>query len=298
MSLTERPVSTALKNMLVNNEPYQYAHLIKFERPSRPDSLSGLVSTSKQRYTYLTDASINVDFDDGSVDLNGTANGTQTYLANKVLSVGAIQEQTKATTSNTTLVLDGNGLGADITSVGTISSVSTGLWDITYSAPTSLDDLLADGFREGDKVLINDTAVNIQGFRSNNVLRVSKIDYDLTPASNISIRMKLASEEIISILLNKNASDYSSFINREVFIYRGYFQNGVIVGSPACIFKGIISGVSFEDSESAIRVSWTLSSHWSDFAQVRGRVTSDSAHRALDANGTPQVSSALKPIYA
>lgn len=296
--ITERPVNAALKTMLVNNEPYQYAHLIKFERPSRPDALSGLVSTAKQRYTYLTDASVNVDFDDLSVDLAGNPNGSQTYLANKVLSVGSVQEQTKATTSNTTLVLDGNGLGADITATATISLASTGVWDITYAAPVSTDDILAEGFREGDKVSVNGTTVNISSFRANNVLRVTKIDTDLTPASNISVQLKLASEEIISVLLNKNASDYASFINREVFIYRGYFQNGVIVGAPTCIFKGIISGVSFEDSESAIKVAWNLSSHWSDFAQVRGRVTSDSAHRALDANGVPQVASALKPIYA
>jgi hypothetical protein len=309
MSITERPVSTALKNMLVNNEPFQYAHLIKFERPSRPDSLSGLVSTAKQRYTYLTDASINVSFDDGSKDLSGTANGTQVYLANKVLSVGAIQEQTKATTSSTSLVLDGNGLGADITANATVTLVSTGIWDVALAAPISLDDLLAEGFREGDKITLfngvnpgtdgNGVPVNINSFRANNTLRVTKIDADLTASvSSIPTRLKLASEEIISILLNKNAPDYASFINREVFIYRGYFQNGVIVGAPVCIFKGIINGVSFEDSDTSIRVTWGLSSHWSDFSQVKGRVTSDSAHRALDANGIPQVSSALKPIYA
>ncbi len=309
MSITERPVDSALKTMLVNNEPFQYAHLIKFERPSRPDSLSGLVSTAKQRYTYLTDASINVSFDDGSKDLSGTSNGTQIYLANKVLSVGAIQEQTKATTSNTSLVLDGNGLGADITANATIALVSPGIWDIAFSAPTSLDDLLAEGFREGDKITLyngvnfgidgNGIPVNINSFRANNTLRVTRIDTDLiTSVGSISTRLKLASEEIISILLNKNAADYSSFINREVFIYRGHFQNGILVGNPICIFKGIINGVSFEDSDTSIRVTWGLSSHWSDFSQVKGRVTSDSAHRALDANGMPQVSSALKPIYA
>jgi hypothetical protein len=315
MSITERPVSPALKSMLVNNEPFQYAHLIKFERPSRPDSLSGLVSTAKERYTYLTDASINVSFDDGSKDLNGTANGTQVYLANKVLSVGAIQEQTKATTSNTSLVLDGNGLGADITAnasiaVATIDPLTTLPieWDITFSAPISLDDLLAEGFREGDKITVlngvnpgaegNGVSVNIVSFRANNVIRVKKIDSGLVTSSAISTRFKLASEEIISILLNKNSPEYSSFINREVFIYKAYFQNGVIVGTPICIFKGIINGVSFEDSDTSIRVTWGLSSHWSDFSQVKGRVTSDSAHRALDANGMPQVASALKPIYA
>ena len=298
MSITERPVNVALKNMLVNNEPFQYAHLIKFERPSRPDSLSGLVSTSKQRYTYLTDASINVSFDDGSVDLQGVANGSQVYLANKVLNVGTIQEQTKATTSTTSLVLDGNGLGADITGTAAITLVSAGIWDIVFAAPITLDDLLAEGFREGDKVTVNGIAVNINSFRSGNALRVTKVDTDLTAVVSISVRLKLASEEIISILLNKNDPEYSSFINREVYIYRAYFREGVMVGAPTCMFKGIVSGVSFEDSETAIKVTWTLSSHWADFAQVKGRVTSDASHRALDGNGAPQVNSALKPIYA
>ena len=297
MSITERPVATALKTMLVNNEPFQYAHLIKFERPSRPDSLSGLVSTSKQRYTYLTDASINVDFDDGSSDLTGTYNGSQTYLANKVLSVGSIQEQTKATTSNTTLVLDGNSLGAEISGTATITLITSVLWDIVYAAPISLDDLLSQGFREGDKVTVNGTAVNIHSFRSGNALRVSKIDTALTPAT-LTVELKLASEEIISVLLNKNAPEYASFINREVYIYKAYFKEGIVVGVPTCMFKGIINGVSFEDAETGIKVSWNLSSHWADFAQVKGRITSDSAHRALDSNGVPQVTSALKPIYA
>lgn len=308
MSTTERPLDAALKTMLVNNEPFQYAHLIKFERPSRPEALSGRVSTSAQRYTYLTDASINVNFNDLSTDLQGTPNGTQVYLANKVLSVGAVQEQTKATTSSTSIVLDGNALGADITYTATISVVSAGVWDITFNAPISLDDLLAEGFREGDKVTIkgasnlgtisgNGINVNITGFRAGNVLRVSKIDEDLTAAVE-STQIKLASEEIISILLDKTLPEYASFINREVYIYRAYFQEGVIVGEPIHLFKGIIQNVSFEDSEPAIKVTWGLGSHWGDFAQVKGRITSDSAHRALDANGIPQPQSALKPVYA
>lgn len=314
MSTTERPVNPALKALLVRNEPFLYAHLIKFERPSRPDQF-GQVSTSKQRYTYLTDASVNVSFDDGSTSLDGVRNYEQTYLANKVLSVGAIQEQTRATPSNTSVVLDGNGLGAEITATGTITSAGTDLWDITFAQPITLDDLLAEGFREGDKITITSTGnagitVNISSFRDNNVLRVSKIDSPLSTVTSVSINIKLASEEIISILLNKNADDYASFINREVYIYRAHFtpvqvtlsgatyEPGSIVGQPICIFKGIINGVSFEDSESGIKVTWNLSSHWADFAQVKGRVTSDSSHRALDANGAPQPASALKPIYA
>jgi hypothetical protein len=139
MTYTERPVDAALKQALVNNEPLQYAHLIKFERPSLPDATSGQVSTSKQRYSYLTDASINIAWDDGSTDLTGAQNGVQTYLANKVLSVGQIQETTKATAGTTSLVLDGTAVGGYLQATITVSLVSTGVWNIVFP---DLQDLL------------------------------------------------------------------------------------------------------------------------------------------------------------
>lgn len=299
MILNERPVEPELKDMLVNNESFQYAHLIKFERPSRPDSTTGLVSTSKVRYTYLTDASRNIVFDDGSADSYGTLNGPQTYIANKVLSVGVISEQTKATTSSTSIVLDGNSLGANVEATVNISSAGSNLWDITF--PMFID-LVQQGFREGDKVSIvyigTAYVANITSFREGNVLRVSKVDVDLPTGVALPVTVSLSSEEIISILLDKNVPEYASFINREVYIYCAYFKDGVQVGTPLLMFRGIISNVSFEDTDSAIKVSWGLTSHWGDFSQVRGRITSDSSHRALNENGVPQPSSALKPIYA
>jgi hypothetical protein len=298
-----RSVNINLQNALVNNESFKYAHLIKFERPSKPDDLTGLVSTSKERYTYLTDASINVSFDDGSTSLDGVPNGTQVYLANKVLKVGSIQEQTKATPGQTSVVIDGNALGAKLTASVTISAVSTGVWDLAFQAPVTVDDVLESGFREGDKlaVIIGATTypVSITGFRANNTLRVAKIDVDL-PTGSQSVVLALSSEEVISILLNKNDPNYASFINREVFVYRAYFdaENYQIIGTPINLFKGIIQNVSFEDNEDAIKVTWGLTSHWGDFAQVKGRVTSDEFHRALDESGAPRPASTTKPIYA
>lgn len=292
-----------LEAALVNNVPIKYAHLIKFERPSKPDNLTGLVSTSKQRYTYLTDGSINVTFDDGSTSLNGVPNGPQVYLANKVLKVGAIQEQTKATAGQTSIVIDGTALGAKLQASVQISLVSAGIWDLQFQAPITMQDVLEEGFREGDKVnvLISGSTypVNISSFRADNTIRVVKIDVDL-PTGAHSVVLALSSEEVISILLNKNDPEYASFINREVFIYKAYFNadTNTIIGAPVDLFKGIIQNVSFEDTEQQIRVTWGLTSHWGDFAQVKGRVTSDEFHRALDENGTPRPQSTAKPIYA
>jgi hypothetical protein len=294
--LTERPLHVDLKDMLLNNEPFSYAHLIKFERPSRPNA-EGRISTSKERYVYLTDASRDVDFNDGSTNLLGVANGVQTYIANKVLNVSSVTEQTQAKASNYNITLDGNSLGSEMTEIVTITSAGTNLWNIAWP---QVIDLLNSGFREGDKITLSggfSGSYNIVSFKANNAIYVSKIDDILTTGTG-TVTMSLSSEEIKSILLNKNLPDYASFINREVFIYRGYFQEGQIIGVPILLFKGIISNVTFDDTDKDIQVTWGLTSHWGDFAQVKGRITADGFHRALDETGVPQPLSALKSVYA
>ena len=294
--LKERPLHADVKTLLLANKPFSYAHLIKFERPSRPDSNSGIVSTSKERYTYLCDASRDVDYDDGSVSNSGAANGTQTYRANKVIQVSSVTEDTEAKASSYSITLDGNGVGAYISGTATISLIDANTYDIVYSGDV---DLLAQGFREGDKVTFSGLRTgdfNIQTFRAKNTIRVGKIDSVLTAGTG-TLTATLASEEIVSILLNKNTASYASFINREVFIYRAYFQDGTLVGTPFLLFKGIISSVNFDDGDN-LTVSWGLSSHWGDFSQVKGRITSDDFHRALDQNGIPQPQSTLKVSYA
>jgi hypothetical protein len=247
-----------------------------------------------------------VPFDDLSVDHNNVANGSQTYIANKVLQVSNMQESTQATASSFTVTLDGNGLGAAVSSPNvTIASIDGTYWDVTW--PINID-VIGAGFREGDKVTLDGFTsgdFNIHSFRSGNIVRIKKID----TASGVgtgTITMSLSSEEIKSILLDKLNVNYASFINREVYIYKAYFVNGVMIGQtpvngitgPILIFKGIISSVSFDDDDDGIKVQWSLSSHWGDFAQVKGRITSDDFHRALDENGVPQPYSAIKPVYA
>jgi len=302
---TERTVHTDVRALLVSGAPFKYAHLIKFERPSRPSELSGKVSTSSERYTYLTDASRDVLFDDLSTDLNGNANGAQRYFANKILNVSTVQESVEAKADACSITLDANGIGGNVYGAAVvITSVSSGVWDTQWAV-----NLVEYGFREGDKIILSGArtgSFNIDSFRSNNVVRLIKIDDELATGT-VAITATLSSEEIKSILLNKNAAEYASFINREVYIYRAYFQDGVLVGAtpdvngntgPLLLFKGIITNVTFEDDDSGVRVQWGLTSHWGDFAQVRGRITSDEFHRALDQNGNPQPESAIKPIYA
>ena len=87
--MAERSLNTALKKRLINNEPFVYAHLIKYERPHNADK-NGKHSTDAKRYAYLTDGEINISFNDGSYATDGTtANGAQTYIANKISKIHA-----------------------------------------------------------------------------------------------------------------------------------------------------------------------------------------------------------------
>ena len=68
------------RKKLINNEPFEYAHLIKFERPSK-EYVKGTPSTNAANYAYFTDAARDLSFDDQTLDDEGDANGTQTYIA-------------------------------------------------------------------------------------------------------------------------------------------------------------------------------------------------------------------------
>jgi hypothetical protein len=292
-------MDAAVRALLISGADYQYCHLVKFERPSLPDSVSGKVSTSKERYAYITDASMDVLYDDGSFSLSAVANGTQKYVANKLLSVGNITEETEAKASSVNIDLDGTAIGATVAATVTTSVVSTGVYDIVF--PPNVD-LIYEGFREGDKVTLTGISApgdyRITGFRFNNTLRLEKIDTTLVAEASVAITMSLSSDEVLSILTNKSSDTYASFLNRYVSIWKAYFVNGAMVGTPVLRFKGVISSVGFEDSETMIKVSWGISSHWGDWSQVSGRITSDDFHRALDSNGNPNPLSTIKPLYA
>ena len=63
----ERALNVATKKRLINNEPFVYAHLIKYERPRKIPNVSSVTNTDAARYSYLTDAAFNISFDD-SID--------------------------------------------------------------------------------------------------------------------------------------------------------------------------------------------------------------------------------------
>ena len=299
--MPERTLAEALKKKLINNEAFTYAHLIKFERPSSVLK-SGKYSTDAKRYAYFTDASVNISFDDQSLNTDGGSNGAQEYIANKVLSVGSYSETIQAKATGMTLKLSAESLGVSLAS----TSISTTSTTVTLATGTGLRFDTA-GFREGDKIKISgitdNPEVRITGIGTDGrVLQIAAIDTPVvTTSAGSSITITQASDEIKGPLVEVNDSALKSFINREIFIYKAFLdpETQTTVGASVLIFKGIITGCDItEDPAKDITVNWKLTSHWGDFAAVKGRITDDSVHRALNAEGRSQPDAALKPEYA
>ena len=146
--------NATLQAALNNNDPFLYAHLVKFERPLAQliDLPNGDIryETDATRYAYITDAAYDINFDDGSTNLAGTSNGSQTYRANKLTKVSSIQEASTTKVSCLSLVLNASGVDASITGTFSIAqSLSTVIGEITI---TSGGKWVDNGFQEGDRI--------------------------------------------------------------------------------------------------------------------------------------------------
>ncbi len=139
-----------LLNALHNNTPFVYAHLVKFERPTATPVAGSMGVFSldfAENYAYFSDAAFDVVFDDGSKNTNGTSNGAQTYIANKLISIGNIADSTEVKVTSTSLTLDATPVDASFTDSIAITLVSGNL-TIT-AASTSFPEA---GFRVGDVI--------------------------------------------------------------------------------------------------------------------------------------------------
>ena len=157
-----------LKNHLLENKPFRYAHLVKFERPSpTDDDLAGnqgyLVEKDATKYAYLTDVAFNIDFKDGSTNLAGVANDTQTYVANKVMKVGSIVESTDVKINSTSLTLDATAVNVGVKKEYVFNDRGYASGDLAGSAilygekNADIDEevnWVEEGFKEGDKISV------------------------------------------------------------------------------------------------------------------------------------------------
>lgn len=370
--MAERNISnSALRTALINGDPFEYAHLVKFERPFA--SKNGDFRTNANRYVYLTDGQRDITFDGN------------TYKASGLVTVGSYSETTQAKATNMSLTLPGEFLGTEV--VVTASFGTDGKITATNQLGSDVNDTIdffEEGFREGDKIRVvknngtnfsdgdNQKDLIITGFESDNkvlVLAVTGTDSDdsafLSSAlSSAQLKISLINEEYRGATMEKGTTSEStvtadntatitlasansqiergqlvsgpgildetivksvngttltldraqprvpagaklvftnpSFVNREVFVHKAYInpETGATYGDPILTFKGIIASTNIQESPTSSKVQWNLTSHWGDFQEVRGRLTKDEIHRALDANGLPNKNLTVRPEYA
>ena len=313
MSFTKN-LGSDLTSSLLEGDSFLYAHLVKFENVST--TAGGQIQEKASDYSYVTDASFDVKFDDQSKTIAGASNGVQVYSAARVSKVSNITETTEAKVSNVTLQISSIALSTEFvgsaTNRITVSDSNTAGCKIRIidTGNGSWTDL---GFSEGDKIEITGSSSNtgrtavISRFENDNFSAICKHPSGKTPStfSNdnnaADYTISLATDQVTAILNDPALATYNGYINREVSIFKAHISpdTGTIIGVPYLLFKGIISKAKLvDDPTKNSTVTWTLTSHWGDFIRVNGRMTADSEHRALGTNGQPDLGALFRDDYA
>ena len=302
-----------LQSSILTEDSFLYAHLIKFEKV--PESTSGLIAEEASDYSYVTDGSFNISFDDGSKSIAGVANGAQTYVAGRLVSVGNITDTTEAKVSNVSLTMSSISLGSKFVAASgntiTVNPVTGGA-TLQLNNKTETDDWVALGFGEGDTISLTSSVANdqnhnlkltISSFEDDNYRAVCIFPSKTPVLVNNSqvLTVNYETDEVTAVLDDPSNTTYNNYINREVSIYKAHINptTGTIIGSPYLLFKGIISKAKITDDPNKNSVvNWTLTSHWGDFIRVNGRQTVDSAHRAIGGDGKPDLGALFRDDYA
>ena len=299
-----------LLNALHDNKPFVYAHLVKFERPvnslaAASDNTSRELDATK--FAYLTDGAFDIVFDDESTYKNTsdvvTSNGPQTYIANKLVSLGSFSESTDLKVTSTSLTFDATTIDATLTDSFVVAVNGS---DITITASNS--SFSEEGFREGDTFKFSSGSNSGNTYRIDAVYNagktVSVTDTTLgttTAHSSTPLTINIESQEING-LLHSTAENKISFINRRVFIYKAFFYADAphtFIGTPILLFKGTVTSAGFEeDPEKGAKITWSISNFLADYRRVKGRITSHEAHQGYTNEGGVKGENAIRPEYA
>jgi len=217
--MAKRSINSNIESHLINNEPFEYAHLVKFERPFHPKN--GEFRTNSGRYVFLTDGARDISF-----DADGDGN-TETYRANGILSVGSYSETTQARATGMSLTIAGETLGTSVTVTGNLNSSGTFTTTGDFVNGEILD-FVEQGFREGDKIKIEkangtnfaDGASGkiyiISGFTDNNqTITFARTGEDIDDSTFITLNstsftFTILNEEVHGALLDKGTKEFTS----------------------------------------------------------------------------------------
>ena len=303
-----RDLNSTLKEHLLEDKEFILAHLIKFEKPK----LGSDTSTQATDYVYMTDAPYPLVLD------------SEIYIPSNILQLGSVRENISAKSGTMTLKLAASSLGT--------SFIDTLTFNGQYIQ--SNYNWSQQGFKEGDIITFTQAGTGSAGSYAHRTLEL-RIDTIKESAEGLQNRVfgtvlkgSLGSEtgktykistdnpQLNSLFVPKTDSDYSSYVHRNITVYRAYIDpetgnyignpdkvlssnSGELLNNPFTLFKGNISNcVLNENATSGSTVSWTLTDHWGDFVRRNGRRTSDGEHRKLDADGNTVIGALDNPGYA
>ena len=119
--MAERNINNStLRTALINGEPFEYAHLIKFERPFVP--FKGKHRVNANRYVYLTDGQRDFTHTETTATVNGNvSSSTSVTLSAENTTIVPGQIVTGTGISGTVKVAAISGTSLTLTSQQTIS---------------------------------------------------------------------------------------------------------------------------------------------------------------------------------
>ena len=271
--MAERPIGANTRKKLINNEPFAYAHLVKFERPSSTLK-NGNYSTDAKRYAYFTDASHNLSFDDQSNNTAGSNNGSQTYIAGKLIDVGTYSETTSPRATNMKLSLSGNHLGTSVSVTGDFASAAFTVDSLVHDDRDATD-LIDFGFREGDKIKITKNIILEQKEEELGDDGLKQGHYDFN----------IPEEEVKNFLISQNEtiSNYTLNVIKEN-VYNSAFDDYIFVSEIKNIIEKKESLNSFATLTEIKEVlnKYNLEEVKNAFVDIKNIITNSSSDNILN----------------
>ena len=260
----------------MDEEPFVYAHLIKFEKALSTISKQG--SRKASTYSYITDGSRDIVFDDGTKALDGTSNGAQTYVANKVRRVGNITEKSIPSAHSIKIEIDAVALFTQNSLSVNISQDNDGTYAGKTGTMSASVDWVELGYSEGDilKVIWEhsnvqyERKIRIERFTTSNSVIVWSAAIEYGPeayphgwghntyfiqagsvqiATPLTANIVYCSDEGTGPLIKKTSTGYANYINRDVFIYKAHIDpdTHAFIGEPYLIYKGIVQAAKLTE---------------------------------------------------
>lgn len=115
----------------------------------------------------------------------------------------------------------------------------------------------------GEEYLADGLLLGMDAPRFTTELRIGEIQLAFTAVDQTMVAMMLGQNQI----------------NRYVYIYRSYLEDGEIIPNPILMHAWMITGSDVSDTKDSSQATTSMASEWADFEAPRGRRSTDASQR-------------------